>query len=63
MVMTSGDAPPLVVDHSGWEFHVAPDWHWNLARAIERGRGFDDHEDAFTPGVFRPTIQPGGPPS
>ncbi len=60
VVMRSGDAPPLVVDHSGWEFHEAPDWHWNLARAIERGRGFDDHEDAFTPGVFRTTIQPGG---
>ena len=59
LVVTSGEAPPLTIDHMGWEFHEAQDWHWHLARAHERARGFDDHEDAFMPGVFRTTIQPG----
>jgi len=59
VVMRHGDAPPLTIDHSGWEFDEAQDWHWNLARAVERKRGFDHQEDAFTPGAFRIAIQPG----
>jgi len=59
VVLRHGDAPPLTIDHSGWEFAEAQDWHWNLARAVEGERGFDHQEDAFTPGAFRTSIQPG----
>jgi predicted glycogen debranching enzyme len=58
-IVASGNAPSLTVGFEGWSFDEDHAWHLNLARAIERERGFDFQEDVFVPGTFHTTIRPG----
>ena len=41
-------------------FKSAPDWYRNFEYSMESERGYDFHEDCFSPGLLEFTLQPGG---
>lgn len=41
------------------EFIPAPDWHYNIEYVKEMNRGYDCHEDLYTPGYFEFTLKEG----
>ncbi len=41
------------------EYIHAPDWYYNVEYQREAERGYDSHEDLYTPGYFELTLQPG----
>jgi len=41
------------------EFIQAPDWYYNIEYDVERDRGYDFHEDLYTPGMFTVKIKKG----
>jgi predicted glycogen debranching enzyme len=41
------------------KFAAAPDWYYNIEYREEEKRGYDFHEDLFTPGYFELPIEPG----
>jgi len=42
------------------KFKSAPDWYRNFEYSLESERGYDFHEDCFSPGLLEFTLQPGG---
>ncbi len=59
-VRISAPSSPLdgLIAGSGWSFRPAAHWYWNFVRRVERARGFDAEEDAFSPGVFEAVLEP-----
>jgi len=55
----TGGLPSVFVHLPGASFEAAPDWWRNFEYARERERGFDFHEDLFTPGELRVRLEPG----
>ncbi len=52
--------PPLYMQFSREpEFVAAPDWHYNVEYIKEKNRGYDCHEDLYTPGYFEFTMKEG----
>lgn len=52
--------PPLYMQFSREpEFVAAPDWHYNIEYIKEKNRGYDCHEDLYTPGYFEFTMKEG----
>ena len=49
----------LSVGGAAWEFETDPDWLRGIAHAADLARGYDGHEDHFSPGAFRVSLQPG----
>ena len=41
------------------EFTGKPDWYYNIEYTKEKNRGYECHEDLFTPGSFRVFMTPG----
>jgi predicted glycogen debranching enzyme len=41
------------------EFNHRPDWYYDFEYIREKARGYDCHEDLFTPGYFQMPIKPG----
>lgn len=41
------------------EFVAAPDWHYNIEYIKEKSRGYDCHEDLYTPGFFEIAMKEG----
>ena len=44
---------PLISAIADAEFKEAPEWYYSFAYDEERARGYEFHEDLFSPGVFR----------
>jgi predicted glycogen debranching enzyme len=51
--------PEVFVHVPGSSWAAAPDWYRSFEYAAERERGLDDHEDLFTPGVFKVMLDRG----
>ena len=58
-VRADGGAPCVHVGGSAWRIELRPDWYWNFHRRVERARGFDATEDAYSPGDFVAELAPG----
>jgi predicted glycogen debranching enzyme len=56
--MRAGE-PSVHLQVPGASYTPAPDWYRRFEYAREHERGFDFHEDLFTPGVFAVTLRPG----
>jgi len=41
------------------EFVAAPDWHYNVEYIKEKSRGYECHEDLYTPGIFEVRMKEG----
>ncbi|HVR28512.1 MAG TPA: amylo-alpha-1,6-glucosidase, partial [Thermoanaerobaculia bacterium] len=52
-------APAVHLGVPGASFEAAPDWWLRFELQEEIERGFDGHEDLFTPGVLRVELEPG----
>ncbi|MCZ6574560.1 MAG: glycogen debranching enzyme N-terminal domain-containing protein [Planctomycetota bacterium] len=50
----------LSVGSDAWEFETDPDWRRGIVYATDLARGYDGHEDHFSPGAFRLSLRPGG---
>lgn len=53
-----GAVPYRLISDRG-EWHISPDWYWNIKHRAESARGLDDIEDLVRPGQLRLTIEPG----
>ena len=59
-IATAGSDRVLSLSTDGGEFHIAPDYHWNLFHREEAERGLDSLEDLYSPGSFELRLEPGG---
>src|ERR1700691_872143 len=59
-IATVGSDRVLSLSTDGGEFHIAPDYHWNLFHREEAERGLDSLEDLYSPGSFELRLEPGG---
>ncbi len=53
--------PALNISHAGanCEFAVAPTWYKNLEYSADIARGYDGHEDQFSPGILKVHLRKG----
>ena len=51
----------LFLQVPGAAYTAGSDWYYNFELPLERQRGFECHEDLFTPGVFSVLLRPGRP--
>jgi predicted glycogen debranching enzyme len=58
-IATVGSDRVLSLSTDGGEFHIAPDYHWNLFHREEAERGLDSLEDLYSPGFFELRLEPG----
>lgn len=56
-----GALPAVVIttDARGWRYEADPVWYRGIEYQADLARGYDGHEDQFSPGVFHVSLAPG----
>lgn len=59
LLESAAGEPAVAIEATGARFEPDGDWYRDLELAEERARGFDFHEDLWTPGRLRVVLAPG----